>query len=74
MSQANMFYLIDLERSVGSGIVHYWKTGQRGYTTRLEDAGIYSDAHSSQLVKEDFDQFTMRIPMETANKAIRKLA
>lgn len=55
------YYLIDLERSVGSGVIHYWKPFKQGYTTSLEDAGQYSGSVAKEIEKGDLDKFTVAV-------------
>ena len=55
------YYIIDLERTIKNDRVYYWKAARRGYTTDLAEAGLYSKAEAEDLVKSDFDHFTVCI-------------
>lgn len=68
MPKSNMFYLVDLERSVSSGIMHYWRPRSIGYTTKLAEAGEYTEQYSDEVVNSDFDNYTVRVPVNTAGR------
>ena len=55
------YYLMDLERTVGTGVTHYWKSNRFGYTTDIKDAGLYNEAEATEIVKEDIEKRTMMI-------------
>lgn len=60
------YYLIDLERSIGGGRVYYWKAHKRGYTTDLNEAGLYSDLTAGEIVDGDFDRLTVKVEKKKA--------
>lgn len=62
------FILIDLERSVQSGKVHYWKANNRGYTTDLNFAGLYTAKETSDAILGDIDKRTVSISKENIDK------
>lgn len=62
------YYLIDLERSIGSGVVHYWKAHKSGYTTDLNEAGVYSDLTAGEIVDGDFDRLTVKVEQKKAEE------
>lgn len=68
-----MFYLIDLERTIGSGIVHYWKGDRRGYTRDIKEAGLYSEYRANEFVKEDFDKRTIKVDENVAKKILKDI-
>lgn len=45
------YYLMDLERSVSTGEVHYWKEDKRGYTKEIDEAGLYTEELALQLYR-----------------------
>lgn len=53
--------LVDLERSIKSGYVTYWKPFKRGYTTNLKEAGRYQEDEANRIAAEDFDHRTIAI-------------
>ncbi|MFP5116125.1 hypothetical protein ACSU64_27845 [Bacillaceae bacterium C204] len=55
------YYLVDWERSLKLGRVFYWRSGQTGYTTLLEEAGLYNEAVAARICEEDFDQRTTMV-------------
>ncbi|MGC9935260.1 hypothetical protein [Priestia aryabhattai] len=59
-----MVYLMDLERSIYSGMVTYWKENQRGYTTNLQRAGLYSPEEANDIVEKNVDKRTVIIDEE----------
>jgi hypothetical protein len=67
----NMMYLLDLERTIQSGQTWFWKSGRRGYTTNLVEAGIYSFQAASEIVKNDIDETTIMISLTQVRKAMK---
>lgn len=63
--------IIDLERSITSGQVHYWKSNNRGYTTTFNEAGKYSAEKAEAIVKDDFDKRTVSVSLSTVHKIFR---
>lgn len=71
MDRLTMKILLDLERTIKTGMATYWKPGKMGYTRELEKAGRYEDEIAEQIVKEDFDRRTVAIDEETVFKILR---
>jgi len=61
-----LFYLLDLERTIGNGVPYYWKGNRHGYTHLIEKAGLFSRDFAEKIVKQDFDKRTIMIPREIA--------
>lgn len=55
------YYLLDLERSLGFGRLFFWKNHRRGYTSALNQAGLYSKHQAELIVKNDLDLTTVMI-------------
>ena len=53
--------LVDLERSVKSGYITYWKPNKMGYTRNINEAGIYDNEQGKKIAAEDFDNRTVVI-------------
>ena len=62
------YVLIDLERTIGSGLVYYWKQNRHGYTRDLYDAGLFDEIQSSEIIENDFDNRTIRVSEKVVNK------
>jgi predicted nucleotidyltransferase len=67
-----MYYLLDLERTVSTGVVFYWNPNKRGYTHIIEDAGKYTENEAIEIVEGDFDMRTIMIPETTVEKILEK--
>lgn len=65
------YYLIDLERTIGSGLVHYWKANRHGYTRDIQEAGLFDEPVAARLVEGDFDKRTVMVSEETVKGIIR---
>lgn len=63
-------YLIDLERSLQTGIVHYWKPFNLGYTTNFKDAGTYPESIAKKMQESDVNKTTIAILESVAYKVI----
>jgi ferredoxin-fold anticodon binding domain-containing protein len=59
------FILMDLERTLGSGVPAYWKSNKRGYSYNIHEAGLYSEEEAKKMVKEDIDKRTVQISVKT---------
>lgn len=66
-----MYYLIDLERTIGIGRTFYWKANKHGYTTLLTEAGLYSETAADEIVKEDHDKRTVKVHRDTVAGILR---
>lgn len=55
------YVLIDLERTVKSSLLHYWKKNNRGYTMTPGEAGRYDEAQALDIVSNDFDKVTIAL-------------
>lgn len=55
------YLLMDLERTIGNGVVHYWKGNRYGYTTDPKEAGRFSEEEANRSVKSDFNERTVMI-------------
>jgi hypothetical protein len=45
------YFLMDLERTLTSGVPCYWKANRYGYTYNIEHAGIFPKAVAEEIVK-----------------------
>jgi len=57
--------LIDLERSIRTGVVYYWKKNRFGYTTNLQEAGWFEEAEADAIVQEDVHKTTVKVSEQT---------
>lgn len=62
VNQESKYHLIDLERSIGHGIITYWNQSCHGYTDKIENAGIFSKLQAKSIVVGDIDELTVMIP------------
>lgn len=62
------FVLIDLERTIGTGVTHYWKAGKRGYTRDVHEVGKYPEDVARDLVLNDFDRQTVAMSERRFNE------
>lgn len=56
--------LIDLERTLGTGLVHFWKRTEFGYTTKPGEAGRFHKDRAASIVQQDRDNNTVMVPAE----------
>ena len=63
-----MFYLVDLERSIRTGVVHYWKANKMGYTRDLDEAGLYEHKEAVNTVSADIQGLTVMVSSEQVKK------
>lgn len=64
-------YLLDLERTIGTGFAWYWKANNRGYTTELQEAGLYRETMAKKIVDTDFDKRTVMISEEVVKNIMK---
>lgn len=53
--------LLDLERTIATGLTTYWKPNKMGYTRELKEAGLYDDDVAKEIVQSDYDKRTVAI-------------
>lgn len=66
------YYLIDLERSIPTGRLFYWKQNRHGYTTKLDEAGLFPEDKASEIVENDFDERTIMISQRIIDKIMKE--
>lgn len=66
------YYLLDLERTIGTGFAWYWKPNRRGYTTELNESGLYREAIAKEIVGTDFDKTTIMISKDVVKNILEK--
>jgi hypothetical protein len=54
------YYLIDLERTIGYNKPYYWKGNRHGYTSHIEQAGIFPEHMANEILKNDQDENTVK--------------
>jgi hypothetical protein len=59
------YFLMDLERTLTSGVPCYWKANRYGYTYNIEHAGIFPKAVAEEIVKNDLNKRTILISLRT---------
>lgn len=64
------FFLIDLERTLKNGVPFYWRTGGRGYTPFVREAGLYSAEEAKREVETDIEGLTVSIEGRKAEKLV----
>jgi hypothetical protein len=66
------FVLVDLERTIGTGRVHFWKGNKRGYTTAHGEAGRFTEAEAERLVTADYDNRTVQVDEKDFKKILHQ--
>lgn len=64
------FILMDLERTLSSGVPAFWRSNKRGYSYNIHEAGLYSEEEAEKIVKEDFDKRTVKISLTTVENIL----
>jgi hypothetical protein len=62
VKELERYLLMDLERTLISGVPCYWKSNRYGYTYEIEHAGIFSKDLAEEIAKNDYDQKTVLVP------------
>ena len=65
------YYLIDLERSMRTGSIYYWKPNKFGYTTDLREAGLYDEKEAKDIVDDDIDKRTVLVSELTVKNILK---
>lgn len=63
-TMSDEYILIDLERTVGTSRVHYWKQNKHGYTTDSQEAGRFDYDSAHEIVEDDIQGETIMLPHE----------
>lgn len=61
-------YLLDLERTIKTGIAFYWKPNKHGYTHNIYEAGLYKDTEAIHIAESDHDDRTIVVPVDVVDK------
>ena len=56
--------ILDLERTVYTGLNHYWLRAERGYTTDKEKAGRFLCSDAIEICKNDIEDNTLILPIK----------
>ena len=64
------YLLLDLERTLLSGVPAYWKGNKHGYTYEIEHAGIFEEQAATLIVESDKDNATVKVPMKLVLKVL----
>jgi hypothetical protein len=67
-----MFYLLDLERTITTGRVFYWKANKHGYTDDITEAGLFTAEAAAEIVYNDFDKRTVTIHKNVVDKLLKE--
>lgn len=65
------YVLIDLERTISSRMVHYWKANRHGYTPLIEEAGLFDEPVAKRICDEDFDKRTVMVSEDTVKGILK---
>jgi hypothetical protein len=66
------YFLLDLERTLSSGVPCYWKQNKHGYTYNIEQAGLFTEEQATEVVSSDLDKTTVKIHYKTVEKILVK--
>ena len=55
-----MFYLLDLERTNYERRANLLEANKRGYTYKIDEAGLYTELQANEIVDGDFDKYTSK--------------
>lgn len=66
------YFLMDLERTIMSGVPCFWKITKHGYTYQLEYAGLFPKDYAEEIVKQDRDKKTVMISFDLIQKILGK--
>jgi len=66
------FYLLDLERTIGYSRPFFWNGNRHGYTTSIEQAGLFSKGLAEKIVESDHSKTTVMISVEQVTKILGK--
>jgi hypothetical protein len=66
------FYLLDLERTLTSGVPCFWKGNRHGYTYNIQHAGIFPEEIATEIAKHDLDKRTVPISVQTVFEILGK--
>ena len=64
------YFLLDLERTLLSGVPAYWKGNKHGYTYDIKDAGKFQEQAATLIVESDRDTATVKVPMKLVLKVL----
>lgn len=68
------FYLLDLERTLLTGVPCFWKGNRHGYTYSITEAGVFSKDFAEKLCKQDIDERTVMISERAVQKVLESIS
>jgi hypothetical protein len=72
MATEARYILIDLERTLGIGMIHFWKQNKHGYTTEPHEAGEFSHKDASKEFLQDHNNQTIVFPARQFKKILKR--
>lgn len=63
------YYIINKERGCVGNCVLFWRQGGHGYTTNMDDAQMFSEDESADLIK-DRDKFSRILVNDAQQKKL----
>ena len=66
------YFLLDLERTIQSGVPAFWKGNKHGYTYNIQFAGIFSEEIANEIVRHDLDNSTVKVPVRLVTEVLGK--
>jgi hypothetical protein len=64
------YFLLDLERTLLSGVPYFWKSNKRGYTYKIQEAGVYEELEALMIAEWDIDKRTVLVNCKTAKEIL----
>lgn len=68
-----LVYLLDIERTILTGVPCFWKGSRHGYTYSITEAGLFSKEFAEKMCKQDIDQTTVLIEEKAVKKILEKV-
>lgn len=66
-----LYYLLDLERTIFFSEPFYWKKDRHGYVKLLGEAGQFNEIEATKIVNSDRDEKTVKIKVELIDKILK---
>jgi hypothetical protein len=66
------YFIMDLERTLISGVPCFWKGNRYGYTYNLQHAGVFPKEKAEEIANNDRNQRTVIISLQTVFEILGK--
>jgi hypothetical protein len=70
----DMYYILDLGRSIVLNKLVFWKQNKHGYVFEVNEAGIFTEEQAEEIVKKDINKLTCSVSADKIERLFEELS